>query len=180
MDLERAATVSLMLGQEFLTWLWFTCETDGGLFRTAGNEAFTMAVEQKVTVQGGEGEARETAVCSGPMALLREARTGLATGKKVTKAKVRIDKDGATWQVLLDAAAFTLQGLKTPKVEMKLEEGEDPDARILEKIYLLEKCLECVDVAYARFLELRVGPQWPSEAGRVRSWLGETPRHPGS
>ena len=173
MDLDHAQTVSLMLGQEFLTWLWFASETSSGLFRTKDGEAFSVTVEQKVSVQGGEGEARETAVCSGPMAELREARLGLRTGKKVNKVKVRIERDEVACQVLLEAAAFTLQGLKTPKVEMKLEEGEDPDARILEKIYLLEKCMEFVDTAFTRFVELRFGPRWAEETGRVRAWMGQ-------
>ncbi len=171
MDLDHAQTVSLLLGQEFLTWLWFASETSSGLFRTKDGEAFSVTVEQKVSVQGGEGEARETAMCSGPMAELREARMGLATGKKVNKVKVRIEKDEAAWQVLLDAATFTLQGLKTPKVEMKLEEGEDPDARILEKIYLLEKCTGYVDTVFAKFLDLRFSPQWKEETARLRRWL---------
>jgi hypothetical protein len=171
MDLDHAQTVSLLLGQEFLTWLWFASETSSGLFRTKDGEAFSVTVEQKVAVQGGEGEARETAMCSGPMAELREARMGLATGKKVNKVKVRIEKDEAAWQVLLDAATFTLQGLKTPKVEMKLEEGEDPDARILEKIYLLEKCTGYVDTVFAKFLDLRFSPQWKEETARLRRWL---------
>lgn len=171
MDLEHAESVGLLLGQEFLTWLWFASETSNGLFRTKGGEAFSVTVEQKVSVQGGEGEARETAVCSGPMAELREARMGLRTGKKVNKVKVRVERDEVAWQVLLDAATFTLQGLKTPKVEMKLEEGEDPDSRILEKIYLLEKCIDFLDIVYARFLDLRFGPQWPEETARLRKWL---------
>ena len=171
MDLDHAQTVSLLLGQEFLTWLWFASETSSGLFRTKDGEAFTVTVEQKVSVQGGEGEARETAVCSGPMAELKEARMGLATGKKVNKVKVRIEKDEAAWQVLLDAATFTLQGLKTPKVDTKLEEGEDPDARILEKIYLVEKCMDFVDTAFARFLDLRFSPEWKEETARLRRWI---------
>jgi len=171
MDLDHAQTVSLLLGQEFLTWLWFASETSSGLFRTKDGEAFSVTVEQKVSVQGGEGEAKETAMCSGPMAELREARMGLATGKKVNKVKVRIEKDEAAWQVLLDAATFTLQGLKTPKVEMKLEEGEDPDARILEKIYLLEKCTGYVDTVFAKFLDLRFSPQWKEETARLQRWL---------
>lgn len=171
MDLEYAQTVSLALGQEFLTWLWFAGETSNGLFRTREGEAFSVTVEQKVSVQGGEGEAKETAVCSGPMAELREARLGLRNGKKVNKVKVRIEKDEVSWQVLLDAANFTLQGLKTPKVEMKLEEGEDPDSRILEKIYLLEKCMDYLDTVFTRFLDLRFGPNWPEETTRLRKWL---------
>lgn len=171
MDLEHAESAGLLLGQEFLTWLWFASETSNGLFRTKEGEAFSVTVEQKVSVQGGEGEARETAVCSGPMAELREARMGLRTGKKVNKVKVRVEKDEVSWQVLLDAATFTLQGLKTPKVEMKLEEGEDPDSRILEKIYLLEKCTDFLDIVFARFLDLRFGPQWTEETTRLRKWV---------
>jgi hypothetical protein len=105
------------------------------------------------------------------MAELREARMGLATGKKVNKVKVRIARDEADWQVTLDAANFTFQGLKTPKVDMKLEEGEDPDSRILEKIYLLEKCMDFVDIIFEKFLELRFGPEWDEETARLRRWL---------
>lgn len=171
MDLERAESVSLALGQEFLTWLWFASETGNGLFRTRDGEVFSLIVEQKVSVQGGEGEARETAVCSGPMAELREARLGLRTGKKVNKAKLRVERDEAGWQVLIEAARFTLQGLKTPKVDMHLEEGEEPDARILEKIYLLEKCEEYVDAVFAMFLDVRFGSGWAEEVARLREWL---------
>lgn len=130
-----------------------------------------MAVEQKVSVQGGEGEAREVAVCSGPMAELREARLGLFTGKKVVKAKVRIERDEVSWQLLLDAASLSLQGLKTPKVDTALEEGEDPDARILEKIYLVEKCTAYLDTIFAQFVALRFGPTWPREVQEMRAWM---------
>jgi hypothetical protein len=54
---------------------------------------------------------------------------------------------------------------------MKLEEGEDPDSRILEKIYLMEKCMDFVDVIYLKFLELRFGPEWDEETARLRRWL---------
>lgn len=171
LDLERAESVSVLLGQEFLTWLWFASEYNNGLFRTAEGEAFTVTVEQKVSVQGGEGEAKETAVCSGPMAELREARAGLRAGKKVHKAKVRIERDEVSWQVLLDAASFNLQGLKTPKVDLRLEEGEDPDARILEKIYLIEKCAGYIDTVFAYFMTLRFSPRWEEEVRHIRAWL---------
>lgn len=172
LNLERAESVSLALGQEFLTWLWFASEYNNGLFRTLEGEAFTVTVEQKVSVQGGEGEAKETAVCSGPMAELREARAGLRTGKKVHKAKVRIERDEVAWQILLDAASFSLQGLKTPKVEMRLEEGDDPDARILEKIYLIEKCAGYLDTVFTHFITLRFSPRWNEEVSHIRAWLG--------
>ncbi len=107
-----------------------------------------LLLEQRVAVQGGEGESKETAVVSGPMAEMREAKIGLRTGKKVHQAKVRLEQDENAWQVQLSASDFTLSGLKTPKVDMKLEEGEDPDARFLEKMYLVEKSLEFLDSVF--------------------------------
>ena len=118
------------------------------------------------------------------MAELREARMGLATGKKVNKVKVRIARDEADWQVMLDAANFTFQGLKTPKVDIKLEEGEDPDSRILEKVYLMEKCMDFVDIIFVKFLNCasaRSGTRrlrgcaggWKAEPAPARERYGE-------
>ena len=74
---------------------------------------------------------------------------------------------------LIKEYQITLQGLKTPKVDMRLEEGEEPDARILEKIYLLEKCMGYVDAVFARFVSLRFGPDWEAERRRVWAWMRE-------
>ena len=76
----------LILGQEFLTWLWFRSET-GNVFRMEGaehsGEPFTVAMEQRIVVRGGEGENQETATVVGSFSPLREARLGLLTGKQV-------------------------------------------------------------------------------------------------
>ena len=112
MDLEHAESVGLLLGQEFLTWLWFASETSNGLFRTKDGEAFSVTVEQKVSVQGGEGEARETAVCSGPMAELREARMGAPTPTNIsTKSEPESEKNGT---LASPATAFANNVLPVP------------------------------------------------------------------
>ena len=68
---------------------------------------------------------------------------------------------------------FTLGSLKTPKVE-KPEEDDDPDAMLLEKIYLMEVCLGLLDSLYARFLQLRLSPQWQQEVADMRQWMTRT------
>ena len=171
MDLERARRIATDLGQEFLTWLWFVSERENGLFATPGGEAFRLFVEQRVRVTGGEGEGRGTAVCSGPLASLTEARTGLAAGKKVDSVRLRLEKDEAELSVSVDAARLTLSSLKTPKVDMRLEEGEDPDARILEKLFLLEQAMDFVDAVWARFVMLRFSPAWEAEVQELGRWI---------
>ncbi len=170
-DLNKADSLAPYLGQDFLTWLWFKSEQQGGLFRNTKGEYFELYLEQRIQVQGGEGESKETTLCRGPHSELREARHGLAAGKKVTQAQLRFEQNAAAWQLQLKAEDFTLSGLKTPKVQTRPEEGEDPDGPFLEKIYLIEKALAMLDSLYAAFLTTRLGNDWPEERSAVKEWV---------
>ena len=176
MDLERASHIALGLGQEFLTWLWFASERGNGVFYGPKGEAFRLTVEQRVRVCGGEGEGRETAVCSGPMASLQEARTGLAAGKKVDSLRLRLEHADNVWTLAWDAATLSPASLKTPKVEMRLEEGEDPDGRFFEKIFLVEQALDFVHAVFARFVAVRFSDQWTEEVREMEAWIGRRGR----
>ena len=163
-------TTEVVLGQEFLTWLWFRSETAPLGFVDKNGQPFTVSMEQRIVVQGGEGEALETASVSGPLSPLREVRLGLVTGKKVTRALVRFERDGMGWQVTLKAEDFALGSLRTPKVER--EEDDDPDAIFLEKMYLIEQCLDLFDVAYDLFLRVRLNTaDWNQEVRTMGEWM---------
>ena len=148
-------TTDIILGQEFLTWLWYQSDTAPGSFIDSKGMPFSISMEQRIVVQGGDGDSLETASVSGSPSPLREARFGLATGKKVTRALLRLEKDDLAWQLSLKAEDFSCNSLKTPKVE-KDAEDDDPDAMILEKIYLMESCLNLLDSLYIQFLKLRL------------------------
>ncbi len=161
-----------LLGQEFLTWLWYRSESSSGQFRLGKDNApFALYMEQRVVVRGGEGENRETASVSGSMSPLREARLGLSTGKLVVRALVRLEKDGQDWQTSLNADNFAIAGLKTPPIA-KPEEGDDPDAAFLEKVYLMEQGLEMLDDVYLQFLQVRLDQAaWNREVKNVADWI---------
>lgn len=169
-------TTDLLLGQEFLTWLWFRSAT-GSIFNDKKGRPFTVSMEQRIVVQGGEGEHIETASVSGVSSELREARMGLTTGKKVTRALLRLERDPEEWQVSLKAADFALNSLKTPKIELSSRDDVDPDAIFLEKISLVEACLDLIDSLYGVFLQIRLdnGPAgsggWKDEVKRLREWM---------
>ena len=164
-------TTDIILGQEFLTWLWFQSDTAPGSFTDAKGQPFSVSMEQRIVVQGGEGDSLETASVSGSLSPLREARYGLATGKKVIRALLRLEKDDLAWQFGLKAEDFSLNSLKTPKIE-KDADDDDPDALLLEKIYLMESCLALLDALYARFLKLRLSPEaWEAEVRQVHNWM---------
>lgn len=166
----------LILGREFLTWLWYRSETSNGLFRMSPRsghegEAFSLSMEQRVVVRGGEGDNLETASVSGSLSPLREARLGLQTGKLVVRALVRLEKDGMAWQVTLKAEDFSIGSLRTPAIARN-EDGDDPDALFLEKMYLIETSLDMLDDVYRQFLEVRLSPAaWNREAAEVAAWM---------
>ena len=162
-----------ILGKEFLTWLWYQSDVAPGAFTDAQGAPFAVSMEQRIVVQGGEGDAQETASVSGALSPLREARFGLGTGKKVSRALVRLEKDDMAFQVSLRAEDFSLNSLKTPKLE-KSGDDDDPDALLLEKIYLMEVCTGLLDSLYQRFLSLRLSPDWAREVGDMRQWMTRT------
>lgn len=170
-DLQLAETVGQELGQDFLTWLWAATELEQGRFMDQDGHFFELYVEQKVTVQGGQDQAREVASSSGPLSEFKEAKEGLKMGKKVSQVQFRVEQDSQVWQFQVRAQDFCFSGLRTPKVETKVEEGEDPDGPVLEKLYLLEKGYAFFDALFNRFLELRFGKNWSLEQARIESWL---------
>jgi hypothetical protein len=158
------------LGRDFLTWLWCRSEIANTIKDEQGGE-FAFFMEQRIVVQGGDGEMKETASVSGVVSELREARLGLATGKKVTRAMLRLEQGPESWQLVLKAEDFTLNSLKTPKVEAAADKNNDPEAIFFEKVYLLEKCVSFLDILYKEFLRLRLSKEWVTEINAVRDWL---------
>jgi hypothetical protein len=165
----------LILGREFLTWLWFASDTRNGMFRMPDTAEFALFMEQRISVQGGEGENLETATVSGALSPLREARLGLITGKKVTRALVRLEQDADVWRCVLKAGDFSLNSLRTPRIDRKDGTDQDsvePDAALLEKVFLMEKATAFLDELYSQFLCLRLSPTaWKEESARIRTWI---------
>ena len=124
-----------ILGQEFLTWLWYQSDVAPGAFG--------------------------------------EARFGLGTGKKVTRALIRLEKEELAFQLTLKAEDFSMGSLKTPKLD-KGDDDADPDALLLEKFYLMETCVGLLDSLYARFLGLRLSSAWEEEVAAMRQWMTRT------
>ena len=62
-------------------------------------------------------------------------------GAQVTKAKVHIERAEDHF-VLTVTPDFGMTGIKLPKTQPKAEEGDDPDALTLERLYLLGQAVD--------------------------------------
>jgi hypothetical protein len=170
-DLTKAEKSAQSLGQDFLTWLWYYTEYSSGYCQDRSGQDCLVAFEQRIAVQGGEGESLDKAVSSGPHSELKEVKIGLQQGKKVQQARVRIEQDNFVWRFQIKAEDLSLNSYKTPKVTLKTEEGEDPDGPFLEKMFLLEKGIEILDNLFTQFLHQRFSDRWPEERRAVQKWI---------
>lgn len=173
MDLALAERENTILGQDFLTWLWHVTEARGGVFKDRDGREFHLRMEERLSVQGGDGEGLESASVKSPSGELTEARSGLRSGKKVSRAQLRFERDPEAWQMTVKDSDFALSGLKTPKIEARDREDDDPDARVLEKLFLVEQCLEMFDGVYAEFLAVRLSSKWRETSQDVRTWINK-------
>lgn len=168
-------TVDGILGQDFLTWLWFRSDVAFTLFRTEDGQPFQVSMEKRVTVTGFVGVDRETAsvTASDTDSPLTEARLGLRRGKKVSSALIHITKDDFVFDVSVKAADFSLNSLKTARLG-KSDRDDDPDALFLEKVFLIETAVTLLDSLYRQFLGLRLdSDKWKKTTGEMMKWMGE-------
>lgn len=175
MDLVDLIEEKRFLGQEFLSWLWFKSEERGGtIFLPEAGEDIQVVFEKHMLLEYGEGEARENLICRGLMSELQEARTGLALGKKLEQARLRLSRGEYEWSLSFKATLMEFRNVKPPRTMAASEEGSDPDAvegRLLEHIGLHEILVRTMDQLFRMFLALRTGPEWGLELERLRIWV---------
>jgi len=161
------------LGLDFLTWLWFFSETEGGRFpREDGPDAEIHPGERLVLSL--PDERRERVVCTTPAVSLDEARTALRRGKRVEEIQLYMKIGEQEYSLKLDASLWAVRGLRTPKQLRDPAEEDDADGLFLEKMYFLEQVSGGLDAAYRRFLSRRLGSAWEAEdLPGIKKWSGK-------
>lgn len=161
--------LEFLLGKDFLTWLWYKSDSQPSFFSSSAGNNIIITIDKKVTVESGSKENREMSIVSGDASPLAEARFGLLEGKKVTSAVICAEKDGLEFQLALKAEDLSIRGLKIPRTDSS--ESESQEAMMLEKIYLIEECLEILNTLYLTFIKLRLSNQWEAEKENMKNWI---------
>ena len=134
---DTSDTPDAILGQEFLTWLWFQSDVAPSFFRTDDGQPFQVSMEKRVTVTGG----------------------------------IHLTKDDFGFDVSVKAADFSLNSLKTPKID-KSDRDDDPDSLFLEKVFLIETAVTLMDCLYRQFLGLRLDrDKWDKTTDEMQLWM---------
>ncbi|EHJ49565.1 exonuclease RdgC [Solidesulfovibrio carbinoliphilus subsp. oakridgensis] len=125
-----------------------TAAYNGGLHLDNGME---IVVEKKATIRSATTTMAVTAV---DLDNVGEAVKQL-TAVEITKAKIGIEYDGNSFDLTV-TPDLGMTGIKLPKTQPKAEEGDDPDALLLERLYLLG---QVVDVLHRALRETVVAEE---------------------
>ena len=165
MDLVDLITEKRFIGQEFLTWLWWKSEERGGSVELEGQGDIIVVFEKHMLLEYGEADYNERLVCSGLQTELKEARTGLRTGKKLEQARLQIIKNEMEYNLTLGATSFEFRNVRLPKTEGADPSADSADAElegaVLERIYLFEELVKIVNDLLRMFVEVRTSETWP-------------------
>jgi hypothetical protein len=160
------------LGYDFLTWLWFFSETEGGRFTLSDDREAEIHPGERLVLSLPE-DGRERVICTTPAVSLHEARTALRRGKRVEEIQLFMKIGDTEYVLRLDTSLWAIRGLRTPK-QLKDPEDQDNDGLFLEKMYFLEEVSDCLDAAYKQFLSLRLSGDWDGGVGlQMKKWADE-------
>jgi hypothetical protein len=78
------------LGEEFLTWLWFRWETEGGEFTLPGGRVVGVALDDFLSFAAQSDDETEQTLRRGLPTRTAEARTALRQGNRLRKARLLV------------------------------------------------------------------------------------------
>lgn len=161
------------LGGEFMMWLWFKSETHDGLFEIEDHGAVEVVYDNRLVLEAYVAETERNTLKGGAPAYSPEAKVALRHGKRVSRAKLRVVKDGREWTFTFKADGMDYTSVKIPAVLSKEE-----DDKFYERMYLVEELEDIMDRLYEEFLDIRLDEQaWEEQmVPAMRKWVNTDER----
>ena len=157
--------------EDFLTWLWFEIETDGGVFDVPQEGTAGVALDGPLlfTVEG-ETAAQEAVLRRGAPLSSAEAQTALIGGKKLRRARLTLSAPPRTWTATFDAAQFVFRGLKVTEPEERVDAVSLFQNRMSE----LGAFYRVMGGLVTRFARQRAdADEWPKTRARIHAWTAK-------
>lgn len=154
------------LGNEFLLWLWFRCETEGDDFKLADRSFLSLMFSGGIKLECPRGQnGNDTINADGPTRL-PEARRAIQAGKLPRKAGLTLVRHDQQYAFHLLAETLGIGSAKFPNSEEESESG-----RIAERVSRLRDLIQGMDLLYGEFCRIRFGGEWAEVLAAMQGWL---------
>ncbi|MBT8338681.1 MAG: hypothetical protein HKP58_20465 [Desulfatitalea sp.] len=174
LDIAVAYNRYRFLGNEFLTWLWFTIENDMERIHECDAELVDLNVGNRMVLENRLANGKEHISIKGDDAGLEEALLALQKGALITDLHLVYKSGSHEWQFALKGESLSFSGMKLPE-SGPIDTGEEMEGLILEKVYLYEKPFELVDRLFRSFLSVRLADTWQAKTlDAMKKWIHAT------
>jgi hypothetical protein len=156
------------LGNEFLLWTWHALQHDGETVKLADGSEATVMLAKTLTLDCPRGETGRDQLTDDAPTRLPEAFRALQAGKLPRKAGMILVRQGAQYELTLQAETLAVSGAALPKPE---DDGLSRHDQHMARIDSLRHLTESLDLLFQAYLLRRTGAGWTDELGRIRRWL---------
>jgi len=174
-DLPGIIESKRFLGREFLTWLVFQAEEEGGRFELPEGP-IEVHLGDRLVLAGGQDEgARLTLVGAGDMRA--EIGAGLRRGKLVDRARLTFRRGERQWELTMDGGVLEHGAVRCPPLgDRDFGAHDDPRAAFENDLFLrladVEEILDVIDALFAEFCRIRATDAWSRRTlPELRGWV---------
>ena len=173
LDVAVAYNRFKFIGNEFLTWLWFTIDTNQTQIKRIDETADSLVIGNRIVLENCINDAVERITIKGDDAGLEEGLLSLRKGAVVVEINLAYLSENQNWTFTLKGESLSFSGLKVPETG-PVETKDDIEGMVLEKAYLFEKAIRLVSGLFDSFLALRSTVEWnQTVVPDIRKWILE-------
>jgi hypothetical protein len=173
LDVAIAYNRYRFLGNEFLTWLWYTLENRSEQLVEIDADLSTLEIGNRMVLENRRSEGLETITIKGDDAGLEEGLLALKKGALVTEMNLIYRSGDNTWQFNLKGESLNISSFKTPETAVT-QTKEDIEGAVLEKIFLYEKVILFIEGAFRHFVRLRISDDWEKKMiSQMKQWINK-------
>lgn len=162
---REMALVADFLGDEFLLWLWWRCETEGGHFVLPFKAEIGIVVHELVAFEA-ETEATSLVLRHGLTTKAAEARAALREGRVPTKLRLLIAEGSREWIATVDGS-LSLGSVRLPEDAEDCESSDDCTADRAANWLRLHGIVEHL---FDAFMAARLH-DWETVAPEITEWM---------
>lgn len=159
---------SRFLGREFLLWLWYASEQNGGIFTLPDQGETEVLFEDKIVLEPVGGEGHRHMLSGVDPTTSFEAALALQINKIPSEVKLKVVLQSRAWAFTLRGDDLQVRSLKIPEVL-----SQSDDDRIYERIYLMEEIETILEDLFLQFLLKRTAERWEDVLGEIQGWVKE-------
>lgn len=173
LDVAVAYNKYKFLGNDFLTWIWFSIENQRDFSALLGSkDSITLQIGNSIVLENQLGDkSKEKITIKGDQAGLEEGVTALKKGAYVTQINLILKINEDEYQFTIKGESFNITGLKTPKTDLA-KTGDQIEGLVIEKAFFCFTVFQMIDTLFLKYLALRSSDDWHNNGlTDIKNWI---------